>query len=373
VSPRWGANAAARRRGLPPRSSLVAGTYHPSASNTGYYPGTLTTTVTTNQTYSTPGATISNTNFDGARVSVTAANITFSNCWFQGDNSVNALVTCSNAAVANAQFTDCTFLPKFVRYETNGIIGHDYNLLRCDLSKCVDLLNISNSTLYGTFGAGWPCGVSVQQCYLHEMAWWTAATSGVVHTSDTETHNDLIQIFGGSGLSVIGNTMDARFARQYGHWQVGDLSEEPYSSITLGSLPDGGPFQGIPQRGVTGGVALSSGNDANGRYNWDDLSGLMINATQGVTTGITFTDNYCRGGNFFVNGGGNPYVSGANLGSFLRNSFVDDTGHYGSGLSSGTGHTLDFGGTWSGHVTAPTTGADKNFYDATGNPVTVRA
>jgi hypothetical protein len=363
------ADAVIASLGAADRSSLVMGTYYPDATNTGLYQAT-TKTVVSNITYSTNGQTITDTDFNGARVSVAAANVTFRNCLFQGDNSINNLVTCSNAAVSNAQFIDCEFLPKFPT-NRNGIAGHDFTLLRCDLSRTTDLVDPSNNGLWTTFGDGFPIGVTIQQSYLHDMCWWTAATGGVVHPTDTETHNDAIQIVGGDGLNVLGCTIDARFARQYAHWQVTNPAVEPYSTVALHSLADGGPYQAIPERGVTGG-SLTSGNDANGRYNWDDLSGLMINATQGPTTGITFTDNYCRGGNFFINGGGNPSATGLNLGSFLRNAFVDDTGNYGSAVASENGHTFDFGGTWSGKATAPVSGADKNFYLATGNPITVR-
>jgi hypothetical protein len=355
------------------RESLVARTYYPDATNTGHLGlSTLTNTITTNQSYST-GVSIQNTFYDGARVSITGANATFRNCLFTGDNSVNALVTASNVNAFNAQFIDCTFLPKFPRYGTFAFNGHDGKFYRCDMSHCDDALHLSNSTAFTNLGAGFPIGVEVWQSYLHDHAWWTAATGGVVHPTDTETHNDLIQIDGGSGLVVVGSTLLARFAKQYGHWQVTNPNAEPYTTVTLGSLPDGGPFQPIPNRGSTGGSALSAGNEGNGRYNWDDTSALLMTDAQGVVSNVTFEDNLVGGGNFAINGGGNAYAGGGeNLGSWKRNAFIDDQGNYGSGLASETGHTLDFGGTWAGRVTAPTTGADKNFYLATGNAITVR-
>lgn len=352
------------------RDSLVARTYYPDGTNTGHLGlSTLTSTITTNQTYST-GVSIQNTWYDGARVSITGANATFRNCLFTGDNSINALVTATNVNAANATFVDCTFLPKFPRYETNGFTGHGGKFYRCDLSHCVDALHLSLPT---GFSPGDPIGVEVWQSYLHDHAWWTAATGGTVHPTDTETHNDLIQIDGGSGLVVVGSTLIARFAKQYGHWQVTNPNSPPYTTVALHSLSDGGPYQVIPNRGSTGGSALSPGAEADGRYNWDDTSGLLMTDAQGVVSDITFEDNLCAGGNFFVNGGGNAYAGGGeNLGSFKRNAFVDDQGNYGSGIASENGHTLDFGGTWAGRVTAPTTGADKNFYLATGNAITVR-
>jgi len=156
---------------------------------------------------------------------------------------------------------------------------------------------------------------------------------------------------------------------------VTNPTSEPYTTVTLGSLSDGGPFQPIPNRGSTGGLALTPGNESNGRYWWDDVSALMLNSQQGPTSDVIFTDNWCSGGNYFVNGGGNPLVGGHNLGQFLRNKFVDDQGDYGSGLASENGHTLDFGGSYTAgvNVTAPTTGADKNYYIATNNGIVVRA
>lgn len=346
------------------RDALVANTYFPDATNTGHLGlSTLTTTITTNQTYST-SQTIQNTKFDGARVSVTGPNVTFRNCLFTGDNSASALVTCTNVNVSNAQFIDCTWLPKFPRYETNGISGHDFTLLRCDLSHCTDQVSPSLPT---GWAVGDPIGVKIRQSYLHDAAWWTAATGGIVHPSDTETHNDLLQIQGGSGLEITGSTLDARFAKQYGHWRVTNPNVEPYVT-DLGSQPDGGPFQHIPDRIITTGTGGTT--YASGRYNYDDQSGVLTNNSQGAVTDVIFKFNLCIGGNYFWNGGGNPYPgNGEFLGTFENNAFTDDQG---TGGGTGSGYTLAFLGSWAGHVTAPTTGPTKNYYLVGGAGITVR-
>jgi hypothetical protein len=345
------------------RSALRRGIDKPGASSTGLLPGGTTTTVSSNVTYSTNGQNIADTLFN-CRVSVTAKDVTFTNCKIRGDNSANALVTATNVNVERLTFIDCELDPQFARNDTNAFNGHDATFLRCNIHHTIDLAQIHNETLYTSFGEGWPTGMVFDMCWLHDLAWWTAATGGVVHPTDTETHNDIIQQFGGDGTQILGCHIDASFARQYAHWQVTNPNVEPYTTIPLGSLSDGGPFQTIPDRGT--------GNKATGRYNWDDDAGLMINKTtnNGSCTGYIFDDNWCYGGNFFTNGGGNPWSSGLHLGFFRRNKFGRDQGNQGSG--TGNGHTLDFGGTWSGHVVAPTTGVDANVYEDDGSPITVR-
>lgn len=360
------------------RDNLVLGTYWPNTATTGLRPERTfpVTTITTNQTYSGNGTTINDTLFDGARVSVSGQNITFFNCKFTGDTSANALVTMTNVAASNVQFIDCLFVPKYP-LNRNCIIGHDFTLLRCDLSRCTDLVSPVNTARSISDGDGFPINVHVLQSYLHDVSWWTGAAPGDVHPTDTESHNDLIQIVGGNGLDIRGSTLFATYARQYAHWMVTDPNTEPYSSVALHSLADGGPYQGIPQRGITGG-ALTPGTDAGGRYNFDDLSALMINTSTVTIAGtpttihtmeIVFEDNLVRGGNFAINGGGNANPGGGvSLGSFKRNAFIDDQGNYGSGESTETGQTINLQSSpnWVGHVTAPTTGADKNYYvDAT--------
>lgn len=360
------------------RDSLVSGTYFPGATQTGPKPGVLLTKQTTSQTFSANGAYVRSTDFDGGRISLTGQNQTFEDCIFRGDNSANALVTMTNINVRNAKFIDCKWLPRFPQLN-NSINGHDFTLFRCDLGFGTDIVQIQNGAQFTATGPGWDTGVLIQQSYLHDMARWTASTGGIVHPSDVNTHNDLVQQFGGINTRIIGSTLDARPAMQYAHFVLWRSSDSHiYTAAEVAALPDNGPFIQVPNGTLADGgpfqpVYVNNGTNSRllGMLDSPDWSGLMINNTQGYSAQFTFDDNLCMGGEFFTNGGGNANPGGGiNLGNFRRNAFTRDQGNQGSG--TGNGHTLDFGGTWSGFVTAPTTGTDMNYYLDDGSPITVR-
>jgi hypothetical protein len=383
------------RWSIPPgggdRSLLVVGVDKPGPDTTGVLPniartaiGTKDALVSTNRTYSTPGEVVENVDFY-VRVSVTAPNVTFRNCYFHGyRNAPSAsfgLIQCTNANVASLNLIDCTIAPDYPHWDWQGILGHSFTMLRCNVFHCQDSAQIQRG------GQTWPFDtrVTIQQSWFHDFAWFSAATGGIVHPSDTETHNDHVQNFGGRGTRLIGNYFDARFARQVGHWRT-TTPTEPFTTVALGSLGSGfpgfdGPFQHIPDRDLTeGSPSFGTGiingvpsNEENGRYNWDDCANLMIGDELGATVEMVVTDNWFRGGNYSINGGGNTNPGGgAYLGDFLRNKFTRDQGSQQSG--GNTTQTINFqvAGWTAANWDVPTTGADKNYYEDTGAGITVR-
>jgi hypothetical protein len=343
------------------RDSLVSGVDKPTALNTGAYAGTQDGTLNGNQIITTPGYILENKIINGS-VSIRAANVVVRNCFILGAATVSSgLVDCGNANCSNALIIDCTIAPGSSQ-RCDGIRGHSFTAKRNNIYWVVDGIGPHNQTVAQPYQTN----VVIEQNYIHDLAWWTAATGGVVHPSDTETHNDVIQHHGGGGTIIKGNTLDARYGRQYAHWWcTGDPAIEPYSPIALGSLGDGGPHQNLPDRG--------SGTEADGRYNWDDLACLMISDEVGYTFDLSVTDNWMIGGNFAVNGGGNANPGGGvEIGEFKRNRFSRDQGNQGSG--GDTTQTINFqGGGWtSGDADIPTSGADMNYYEDNLAAITVR-
>lgn len=365
------------RWSVPPasRASLVLGTYMPGPETTGVLPGIPRDTVVGNVTLSTPGLVYENKTIIG-RLSITGPNITVRNCEVQGGPSPTSsgVVTCTNQNCFNAVFEDCTIYPSTPHYLWGGVVGHDYTLRRCNVYGATDIINIHNTYLTGQKIFVYQTGVVIEQSWLHDYFWWTAATPNVVHGTDTETHNDVIQHYGGSGSIIRGNCIDAAFSRQNGHWYATG-NAEPFITIPLQSLPDGGPYQHIPDRNITNNTSLTNGvlsTAANGRYNWDDNCCIMINNSQGKSNEMTVEDNWFFGGNFAINGGGNPYDSatGKSIGSWKRNKFDRAQGAQGSGGNNT--YTLAFLGGWAGHIDCPTSGPDANVYMDDGTPVTLR-
>lgn len=343
--------------------SATIGVAQPDLSNTG--PDTGLTVSTGDRTYSTNNQVVENLEIHG-RVSFTGKGQKMRNCRVLGGTPATSgglgLIQCTNVNVQDLYLENVECVPINPSFTWNGIVGHDFVGRGLKIHHCQDGIQIKNSSAPYPFSTG----VDLQQSYIYDMAWWTASTGGIVHPTDTETHNDGIQHMQGLDSIIKWNTIDSRFAKQYGHWVVTNPNVEPYVTVPLHSLPDGGPYQNIPDRGT--------GSAATGRYNWDDQSCLMIGDEEGKPTyRLVFEDNWLYGGNFSVNGGGNSNPGGGViLGSIKRNKFDRTQGNQGSG--GNTTQTINFqlGGWSASTVDIPLTGPDANVYMDDGSPVTVR-
>lgn len=387
------------------RSGLQLGVDQPTRLNTGaLQPASQLIDVTgADVTYSTAGQTITGRNFL-VDVFCNAANLTFRNCIFRGGTTTpgdgQGLVECKTANCSNILFEDCEFYPQFVHWNwDNALVGHDFTARRCWFHHTVDGVGIYNTTKpngdwaaqgFASTPKPYLTHVRLEQCLIEDLAYWTAASTGVVHPSDNVTHNDAVQHQGGLGTYIGGNTIKGAYARNYGHWwrapyPTGSTTVEPFTGVALQSLPAGnptygGPFQifnsnTIPDRG--------NGNEAQGRYNVGGLGSLatfMIGDEVGPSGNLTFDRNWLEGGHFCVNGGGSvnrDYATGpaqTYTMTFLGNTFDNTQGDPSRTATSFTTQTINFQqgeDSWQGFVTAPTTGADANLY-YTGQPIVVR-
>lgn len=186
----------------PARAALVPGDFFPDASTVGITSVRSALTVSTGSTltFSTPGETVRDKWFQ-QYVDVAAANVTFENCWFSGPNAAQnrAVVNCTNAAVSNAQFTDCTFAPQVLGSGTNNVYGHHYTLTRCELKWATDCASVVSRDV-----AGQRAEVVIEGSWLHHPTFFSPDPL----QNSNATHNDLIQWHGGKGLTLTGNRFD---------------------------------------------------------------------------------------------------------------------------------------------------------------------
>lgn len=377
------------------RDSLVLGVDEPTPFNTGaLQPAAQLTDVTSNQTYTTNNQTITGKNFLGT-VFVNASNVRFENCIFRGANSTpgdsSAPANCQQTNCVNAYFQDCEFYPQFQHWNwDSGVYGHDFTLDRCWIHHTTDGINVFNISAAQPYNTN----VVIKQSLISDLVYWTAATGGVVH-SDFATHNDGIQHQGGLGTQILGNAIHGVYARQWGHWVEGSVAvppggeTEPYTGVALTSLPAGQPWYGGPfQASTSGGNTIpdggGSGTEATGRYNvggaaWQtgntgSLSALLFGDEVGPSGDIIVNDNWFYGGEFAVNGGG-ALNTGSYTMEFRRNKFDRTQGSPVRSVNTNTTQTINFQQTehsWTGFVTAPTSGADKNYYFDDNSAITVR-
>lgn len=299
--------------------TFVLGTTKPDATNTGYESGTTFTTISNDLTITANGTIYENVQFMGGKVYVQAKNVTFRNCWFRGQQIANTitdpLVRCHWDSVQNLLFDRCTFgSASQVGWPDAGILGWNFTVNRCDISRVSDGIRNINSDTEANLG-----NITVQGSYIHDLMYVTPSSDG----PDNQTHNDCIQLVGGSNIQIKGNALHAYVDRSLGKaGQAGipllnatdpsgqPVTGDPYAWMTaLGITPDHGAVSGvIEQNWFYGGqFTLNIAQKAHGlvapgvtvtanRFGKDNRLGaydfLVSNAIQPLVTasGNTFPD-----------------------------------------------------------------------------------
>lgn len=347
------------------RSGLVMGVDKPDATNTGVLTGVTRATINGNVSLGA-GGLLKDKNVHG-RVITSGSGWRIENCLIDGGTSnPGPLIECYVSGGGLVVDSEICSTPTNMHWNWNGPTGHSFTLLRCNIHHTTDGVGIfKTAPAGGGPGTTYNCNVIVQQCWIHDLAWWTANTGGIVH-SDTETHNDGIQLQGGTNLQVLGNTIDAYHAHQFSHWwTVGQDPSEPYNFIAAQSLPSSAPYYGGPYQGARSYLYANrgTGDNASGRYNVGNISALMLNRNQGNVHSVNVTDNWFNGGNACVNGG-LTRLSGEELGVFYRNKFDHGQGNAGLSITPGSDNTLTFliNSSYVGHVDGGVGTSNKNIY-----------
>lgn len=178
----------------PTRPEPFPANLKPVASNTGLLDASLLTTVNGDITYSASsnGQTISNKDFKGF-VRVTGANITFTNCKFEGraTTSNNALLDTEDST-GTITVKDSEFVPSNPSATIDGLWTRNTNIYRAHIHGSVDGMKADSNTL-------------VQDSYIHDMSWFAHDPN----QGGDATHNDGAQSFlGESNVTLRHNNID---------------------------------------------------------------------------------------------------------------------------------------------------------------------
>ncbi len=145
-------------------------------------------------TITTPGTVLDGLDIHGSVV-VKAADVIIRRCIIRGNKTVVA--SGSNACLSivgggsNFLVEDVTIFPEFPNYHQNGInVNQPGTIRRCNISGTVDGIMI-----YGS-------GVKVYDSYFHDFVKYPTG-----HVDGGPTHNDAIQLQGGVGVRIEGNTL----------------------------------------------------------------------------------------------------------------------------------------------------------------------
>lgn len=261
---------------------------------TGPDPGRLLTPYHGDITVTASGTRLSGLDIRG-RVIVRAADVTIDECVIRGPQTMPSgtgfmpLVDARHALCKDLRLRDTEVAPQTASHRWSaGVEGHDFTLLRSNVHSSVDAVNV-----YNTNEPGMPTGVVIDSSWLHDLAWFTATEPGIVHPSDTNTHNDCVQHQGGADTVIRNSRLDAMYRRNWGHYI---------------------PGASVPDRGT--------GTEADGRYNVGDLSAVMVNHNVGNTARLTIDDCEINGGYIPINAGGAGKMFASHiLGWFSRNTF----------------------------------------------------
>jgi hypothetical protein len=163
------------------------------------------------------GAEFRNIRFERL-VTVRAPGVKFINCWFAGVENPGSSVALLNirddrpatGAVPSASATRCTFLPTHrprAGHLLDAVRGSQVRLTACEIAHTVDGVHIFGSTAADDPHAG---HVLVESCWIHDL---TVAPDPGQSATGGLTHNDAVQIVGGSSIHIVGNDLgDARMA-----------------------------------------------------------------------------------------------------------------------------------------------------------------
>lgn len=308
--------------------------------------------------------TYTNTNFTNTVVDI-RANMTFNNCRFTLTSytpvdSILALIRCLNGnSVTNVVFNDCEFHIRSQR-SMNVLSGRNVTLNRCVLTGGSDGLSQSAAG-----SATQSYGFAVNDCWIGDHSWWYWTSTGVVHPSDTQTHNDGIQTSAELGVTAY-NTFFGTWPSEFvgtgtpgsgsesntwaGPYVTGQSTMEGWRAAYLNKYTRADQsFGGVPRRSSTGG-------------SW---SGIMVNRRP-----INIDRCWFSGGTVQVNAS-DATLSGKDIGSVTNcHHWNDMTGGH-SLASTAKGVAIYVRNDAS--LTAPTSGATQNkWYDGTTVvPVTV--
>ncbi|HUX70066.1 MAG TPA: DUF4214 domain-containing protein [Cellulomonadaceae bacterium] len=242
----------------PVASSSASAGVRPSGVSTGVPVGTVLTAYHGDLVITTPGTVIDSLDVFGF-VTIKAANVTIKNSRVRGSGpgSFNTgLINCTGAGVVNAVIQDVTLAPDYPSVWVDGVLGHDFTATRVNTYGVVDGFGVYNTS-------GPAANVTIASSWVHDLSYFSPDPNH----PDNQTHNDAIQIQGGSNIQVVGNELDAYLSTSVG------TQSYPYPQAGFGVI-------------VTPNVAPVTGSRID--HNWITGSYIPIKLTTGTWGATTF-------------------------------------------------------------------------------------
>lgn len=281
-----------------------AATYSkPDWSNTGVPAGTDLTTYNGDIVVSTPGTVIEDLDVFGF-IKVRAADVTIRRCRVRGSDQAQTntgLIDCNHRAVQDVLIEDCLLVPDYPSVWIDGIIGKEYTARRNNVYNTVDGFGVYNAQNW----AG-PCNVTIESNFIHDLAYFAVDPNH----GNGPTHNDGIQVQGGSNVNIIGNNILMFYSRQVGTLDY--PSRAGGNTILIGSNLAPVTDSQITNNWLNGGIdgmyllrghaqSMQFGTVSDNRLGHDQFafsngtSTYQIRIQTGVAFDNDLTDNYWQG------------------------------------------------------------------------------
>jgi hypothetical protein len=228
-------------------SSTTSPTGYPSAATTGVPTGTRLTVKTGWMAVKTPGAVISGIDLRGS-ISVQAPNVTIKNSIIRVPTNGRAAAGIYSASTGLV-VKDVEVTAQTRTWGTTGITGGNFTLLRANLHDLTDPANFGGSN------------VLIKSSYLHNNAY---VTHDPQHNGGN-SHDDSIQIVGGSNITIEGNNING--ARYGAGVQITQNLSKVSNVVFRNNLAGGGACTiNVAEGGAKGGTPLKGVVVQNNRF-----------------------------------------------------------------------------------------------------------
>lgn len=270
----------------------------PVKSNTGVPAAATLTRHDGDITVTRAGTVIDSLDIYG-QVKIRAADVTVRRSRVRGNDEIawnTGLVDCNHPDVRNAVIEDCLLRPDTPSVWLTGVLGKEYTARRNDVYWTVDGFGAYNATDRRA-----PTNVTIEANFIHDLAYFSVDPNH----GDGPTHNDGIQVQGGSNISIVGNNILTFMSRLQGTLDYparnvgqGILIQPHLAPITgsriVGNWIDGGKvgIYFVLDEEKTMEFGECSGNRL-GRNQWQFRNGstYQIRVKQGISFDNDLTDN----------------------------------------------------------------------------------
>ena len=206
----------------------------PAAGNTGVPDGTALTEHQGDITVTQDGTVLDALDIKGA-VYVKANNVTIKRSIIRGGpaGKGNQALIASWWGNTNLTVSDSTLAADFPSYWVDGLSGGNFTATRLDISRVVDTVKVIGGN------------ASLTNSWLHDNSYFSPDPNH----KDNQTHNDSVQVTGGSNITLTGNTMEDAHNSAV---MVGQGTVVSDLKITGNWMTDGGCTVNVTQAGTGG-------------------------------------------------------------------------------------------------------------------------